>query len=300
MQLLFAMSRDEELTFKDIQKKYRELVDNTFELFSFTISALTEITKHSTNEKEIRQSKHLPSDDDKAFTDKFYSNDIIQSLLNSKFISKTAEKCDFKSKLSVDFTKKVYTDFAKTDDYKNYVFNDSDKQDHKEILLEAFRYCRKDEYFNEVMEDHYPSWVDDKSLVVGAVKKVIKAFPEAEDGYFDTLLPDKETVEEFGAELLKQSHKKDADLSKIINPVLNNWDSDRIAIVDMILMKMGVIEMLDFPTIPTKVTLNEYVEIAKAYSTAKSKDFINGILDKIKTDLLEQGKIVKEGRGLEE
>jgi len=300
MQLLFALGRDEELNFKELQKRYKKTVEDTFELFSFTISALIDISRHATQEMEIRKGKHLPSEDDKSFTDKFFSNEIIQSLISTKFIDDSYKKKDFASKLSKDFTKKIYTDISKTSVYKDYMNNASDAMSHREILLEAFRHCRKDEYFNEVMEDNYPSWVDDKSLIVGAVKKVFKAFPDAGNEYFDTLLPDKETVEEFGANLLKKSHKNDKALLEIIEPILNNWDSDRIAIVDMILMKMGVTELVHFSTIPTKVTLNEYVEIAKSYSTAKSKDFINGILDKIKTDLAANGKIAKEGRGLEE
>ena len=84
----------------------------------------------------------------------------------------------------------------------------------------------------------------------------------------------------------------------IIEPSLKNWDADRVAVIDMIILKMALVELMSFPTIPTKVTLNEFVEIAKKYSTEKSKDFINGILDRLMKQLEKEGKIKKEGRGL--
>ena len=297
---MFALGRDEKLTYRNLKQNYKQVVNETFDLFSFTLFSLLEITKHAKDDMEKRKSKHLPSEEDKTFSDKFYENDIIKSLLESKFFQKQIEKLDFKSKISSDFSRKVYSDFSKTEEYKAYILNESVTLDHRNILLEAFRHCRKDEYFNEVMEDNYSCWIDDKSIIVGAIKKVIKAFPDAGNEYFDTLMPDKETVEEFGENLLELSHKNDRILLEIIEPVLKNWESDRIAVVDMILMKMAVSEMTEFPTIPLKVTLNEYVEIAKSYSTAKSKDFINGVLDKLKVDLTANGKIVKEGRGIEE
>lgn len=300
MQLLFALSRDEKLTFNDLKNRYSDMVDETFNLLFFTLSAIVQITSHAVQDKEKRQSKHLPSDEDKNFSDKFYQNEIIQAIANSSLLKKKAKKHDFETKISKDFSRKVYSDFSKTDLYKAYVYAESNTDSHREILLEAFRYCRKDEYFNEVMEDHFPCWVDDKSLIVGAIKKIVKAFPDVGEEFFDSLAPDEETIDDFGAALLENSHKKDDELLQIIEPVLKNWDSDRIAVIDMILMKLAVTEMISFTTIPTKVTLNEYVEVAKLYSTAKSKDFINGILDKLMKDLDSAGKIVKEGRGLDE
>lgn len=300
MQLLFALGRDEKLTYRQIKQNYKQVVTETIDLFAFAIYAITEITKHAQEDKKKRLSKHLISEEDKKFEDKFYTNEIVQSLLQTKFLQKKIDKLDFAGKMSEDFSRKIYSDFSKTEAYKNYISENSEITNHRDILLEAFRHCRKDEFFNEVMEDNFSCWVDDKSIIVGAIKKVVKAFPEADNAYFETLLPDKETVEIFGTKLLEHTHKQDKALLATIEPVLKNWESDRIAVVDMILMKMAVSEMMSFATIPTKVTLNEYVEIAKLYSTAKSKDFINGVLDKLKDDLEASGQIAKEGRGLDD
>ncbi len=166
-----------------------------------------------------------------------------------------------------------------------------------EVLLELFRFLRKDEYFNEVVEDHFANWNDDQSLVIGAMKKVIKALP-VEGNFLDEHYPDKETAEEFGKTLLQKVCENEDDIRNMVDPTLKNWDPERVAVIDMILLIMAVSEFLFFPTIPTKVTLNEYVEVSKLYSTPKSKDFINGVLDRLMKTLKAEGKIQKEGRGL--
>jgi N utilization substance protein B len=152
--------------------------------------------------------------------------------------------------------------------------------------------------FLDVLDENYLFWEDDKSLIVGAMKKTIKSLPSTSEGFYEAYQPTDETVKEFGEVLLTQVHEESDELFKIIEPTLKNWDAERVAVIDMILLKMAVCELMNFPTIPTKVTLNEFVEISKLYSTDKSKDFINGILDRLLKKLEKEGKVVKEGRGL--
>ncbi len=166
------------------------------------------------------------------------------------------------------------------------------------MLLELFRFCRRNELFNEIIEDHYANWEDDKSLIIGTIKKVLKALPSDDENFIMEHYPDKETTKEYGEFLLSRTLKEDDLLLKQIEPVLQNWDAERVAVLDMIMIKMALCEFMYCPTIPTKVTLNEYVELAKNYSTSKSKEFVNGILDRLLQDLISKGKIVKEGRGL--
>ena len=149
------------------------------------------------------------------------------------------------------------------------------------------------------MEDQYSNWLDDKSLIVGSVKKTIRSLP-GEEVFYEAYRPTADTIEEFGQELLHSVYYDDEELLEMISPVLNNWDADRVAILDMVILKMAISELTSFPTIPTKVTLNEFVEISKLYSTDKSKDFINGILDRLLKQLIKDGKISKEGRGLQD
>ena len=153
--------------------------------------------------------------------------------------------------------------------------------------------------FNETIEDHYVSWDDDESLVVGAMKKIIKSLDQDEYDFLKDYIPDDETVKEFGETLLIATVKNDKSLVELITPFLENWELERVAAIDLIMLKMAVTEILRIESIPTKVTLNEYVEISKIYSTEKSKEFINGILDRIINKLNNENKIIKTGRGLD-
>ena len=298
MQLLYAKNRDKALSDKKVLNAYDDSIENSFELYLLTLFIFLQTTRIAVIDKKKRDSKHLPSDEDKVFSDKLYSNDLIQSIIKNQKLEAKFNKLRFPALIDEDLFKRLYREFVKTDAYKEYVISNSSESAHREILLELFRSMRKDEYFTEVLDDHYPNWSDDKSLAIGAIKKTIKQTPNIHDDFYEAYTPDAETAEEFGRQLLKETLGNEETLLKYIEPILNNWDLDRLAIIDMILIQMALTEFIYFPTIPTKVTLNEYVEISKQYSTAKSKDFVNGILDKLMKSLDEEGMIKKEGRGL--
>ena len=230
-----------------------------------------------------------------------FENDLIQSFLSDPYIIKLIKKGEFEEKAGEDMAEIIYKKFAKAhkDEYEAYILNgDASEADHLDMLLVLYKFCvRENEIFIETMWAHYPSWIDDDSLIIGTSKKIIKAMPLKEDFYKD-YLPDDEAVNSFGKELTHFLAENDARLLQTIGPELKNWESDRLASVDMILLKMGTAEFLSCPTIPSKVTINEYVEIAKAYSTDKSKEFINGLLDRIYKVLDKNKQINKEGRGL--
>jgi N utilization substance protein B len=298
MQVLYAQSRDESLTYDNIIKDYAQKIDDSFELLLFSLYNLVQITKTASDDGEKRKAKHLPSEIDKIFTAKLWTNSMIQGLVMSKLMQKKFEKLNFASKVDNDHYRSIYFEFTKEESYINYIKNETSQDENLEMLLELFRFCRKHELFNEMIEDHFANWEDDKSLIIGTIKKVLKALPCDDDSFIMEHFPDEETVKEYGEFLLKKTFNENDALLTIIEPVLQNWDAERVAILDMIMLKMAICEFLYCPTVPTKVTLNEYVELAKSYSTAKSKEFVNGILDKILQDLNENGKITKEGRGL--
>jgi N utilization substance protein B len=169
--------------------------------------------------------------------------------------------------------------------------------DHTKILLELYKYLSSNELFSDMSEDRYNNWADDESLVAGAMKKTLKATPVSGDFSASTNL---QMLRYSNSErsCFRKTCEEDLALFKEIEPTLRNWDAERVAILDMVMLKMALCELLHFPTIPTKVTINEFVEISKIYSTEKSREFINGILDRLMKELSDQGRIVKEGRGL--
>ena len=298
MQVLYAQNRDESLTYEATIKDYWKKIDDSFELLLFSIYNLIQITKSASDDFEKRKSKHLPTEIDKKFTPKLWSNEMIQGLVKNSLLIKKFEKSGFAQKVDKDHFKTIYYEFAKEDVYNEYVVKETNTDENLEMLLELFRFCRKNELFNEIIEDHFANWEDDKSLIIGAIKKVLKALPYDDDKFIMEHYPDEDTSKDYGEFLLKRTFIDDKALLGLIEPVLKNWDAERVAILDMIMIKMAICEFLHCPTIPTKVTLNEYVELAKNYSTSKSKEFINGVLDKLSQDLISTGKIVKEGRGL--
>ncbi len=298
IQLLYSMDRDSELTFKEVQLKYKSSIDDSYNLFLFAVYNLERIISMCNADEKHRKSKHLPGDYDKAFTNKLYNNPIINNVSENEGLQKKFKTLGFTEIQNDDFYKKIYDAFSKTEAYKEYILTpEEESTQHLDILLEFFRFCRKSEYFEETLDDKYPCWIDDKSLIIGVIKKYLKVLESNPEEYL-AYYPDTETTDEFGVTLLNTVHKHDASLMTKIEAVLKNWDSERLAIIDTIILKLSLCEMLHFPTIPAKVTINEYVEISKSYSTDKSKEFINGVLDKLMKDLSDEGEIKKTGRGL--
>jgi N utilization substance protein B len=298
MQALYAMSRDEGLSLKDAMSQYRQSVNRSLELYLFNLWLLLQTALFAKEDLARRKAKHLPSEEDKRFNALLCDNPLTRSLLDNGEFLKYIRAYRVEEKMDEDITRTLYADFARLDEYPAYLaLKAPSDEDHTNILLLLYKNCVHNEVFNDRIEDFFPTWTDDKSLVVGSVKKTLKALPAPED-FLREYIPAPETVEAFGETLLRESHQNESDLLQLIEPALKNWDVDRVAIIDMILLKMALTELITFPTIPTKVTLNEFVEISKMYSTDKSKDFINGILDRLMKKLQKEGKINKEGRGL--
>lgn len=298
MQILYSMSQDNRLEFKDILNRYQAQVNKSFQLYLLNLLYFMRVAEYAQQDAERRNSKHLPSEEDKKFTAKLCENELMKSLLDNEELNNLFKHYHLKEKIDKDKLRLLYAEFSKTEEYKSYLLEkDSDAERHTDILLSLYKHCVQSETFEDIMEDHFPQWIDDKSLIVGAMKKTIKALP-VPTNFYEEFRPAEETTKEFGEALLRKVNEMDEELLQIIEPTLNNWDADRVAVIDMILLKMALCELMSFPTIPSKVTLNEFVEISKLYSTEKSKDFINGILDRLMKKLNKEGKIKKKGRGL--
>lgn len=298
MQVLYASNRDASLKEGEVVKEYWKKIEDSFELLLFSLYCILQITKSASDDYEKRQTKHLPTDLDKVFKPKIWDNLMIQGLVKNGFINQKFEKAGFAQKVDKDQFKTIYNEFAKQEPYLDYIAKETTDEDTLEILLELFRFSRKNEIFVEMIEDQYANWEDDKSLIIGAIKKVLKSLPSDGKDVIMEHYPDQETTEEYGAFLLSKCLSEDAFFLGLIEPVLQNWDAERVAVLDMIMIKMAICEFLYCQTIPAKVTLNEYVELAKTYSTSKSREFINGILDRMMQDFKSKNLIIKEGRGL--
>jgi N utilization substance protein B len=298
MQLLYAKHLDSDFSYKDLDATYSRGLRNSFETYLFNLLVLTKVAEYVRHDVSKRAAKLLPSDEDKNFSAKLFENHITQSILKNKDFSDLVKKHKLEGRLDENTNKLLYNEFAKLDEFKAYQEKSDDTDaDHRQVLLKLFKMLLDNETFVEFMDDRYANYPHDESLISGAVKKTIKSLP-LENGFYIEFELDHATTEEYGRDLLYKTYHLDEELLKIIKPSLKNWEADRVAILDMVLIKMAVCELLHFETIPTKVTIDEYVDISKIYSTAKSKEFINGILDKLMKELTDKGKIVKVGRGL--
>lgn len=298
MQLLYMLNRDEDLQFPDVLKAYNDGIWKTYHLYIFQLYLLLKVAQQAEKDAATRATKHLPSEEDKHFRPILYNNSCTHSLANHVGFRNLVEKFKSGPDLDEDLLRKIYQGFTEQPEHKAYIaLPEPSEADHNKILLDLYKFLSTNELFIELCEERYNNMGDDESLVAGAMKKTLKAMPVSGD-FYEEHAPSDETVREFGEELLRKTCQEDAALLAEITPMLQNWDADRVAILDMIMLKMALCELLHFPTIPTKVTLNEFVEIAKNYSTEKSKDFINGILDRLMKALQQSGRIAKEGRGL--
>jgi N utilization substance protein B len=301
MQILYADScRSDQGDLEILKKDLKEKVDASYRLFLYNVLFLYEFSKSSVKDDSRRKKKHIPSEIDKIFKPVLFDNPLIASIRDDRLLQKDFEDHNLKYLIDPDQVKKCYVDFCKEDEYLHFLRSyNSDDSAYTQVLLEAYKFILKHEIFQEGLNDRFHFWKADKSLILGTMKKYIKSLPGSEGEHRD-FQPDDELVKEFAGFLLENTLKYDDQNTERLREALQNWDMDRVAKLDLILLKMALTELVSFPTIPSKVTINEYVEISKNYSTDKSKEFLNGILDRLMKKFTQEGIVVKEGRGLRE
>ena len=264
---------------KTLQKHF----DQTRQLFLYIIYFITEVARYSEKAAMMRASKHLPTAEDLNVNTKSAGNELVWKVLEDNSFQQALK--EDKPDLSVDreLVKKVYLKLVETQEYKEYIsIEGRDKKTEKDLLAFIFtQLLLPNEDFISHLEELFTNWDDDCEMINQLVLNYLQK-PGSYD-FREVLSKDKW---QYAKDLLETVlQKKDVTL-ELIKPKLNNWDADRIATLDLILIQMGVCEFLYFETIPPKVTINEYIDLAKEYSTVQSGQFINGILDNIHKDLV--------------
>ena len=300
MQLLYADRQDEAVSADGTRRAYRSMIDQSYATLLFDLATFCRVLREARAEQRRRAKRLRPSAEDKAFRPRLYDNPRVLALADAPELLAAAEQYDFGDLTDEERIRGFYNLAADTEEARQLATaEDPDDKLVLAALLKAHKALMDSEDFDDYVEDRFARWEQDKSLVVGAAKKVIKALPQSA-AVLSTYRPDEGTVEGFGRQLLDYVLEQDAELMAHITPTLQNWDPERLATLDLVLLKMALSELLIFPQIPPKVTLNEYVELAKTYSTEKSREFVNGVLDRLLHSLRDEGLIVKEGRGLVE
>ena len=257
---------------------------------------MTEVARYAETDSHQRASKHLPSQEDLHVNTKISGNELLWKMLGDpalkeQFASEKPEMLFGQSEDDAkDLIRKIYQQLSASPEYAAYIAQGGrDKSEEKKILEFILNdLLLANETFVAHIEETFTNWDDDGEMVV----QLLSGYMQKPGTYnFNKLLSaDKE---QFAFNLLQTVIDKNEHLHSLIVPKLKNWDPERIALLDMIIMKMGVAEFLYFETIPPKVTINEYIDLAKDYSTVQSGQFVNGILDNIHKELVQQGKMVK-------
>lgn len=301
MQVLYAYYSSPENSLNSTERELFFCIQKTYDLYYLTFGLLLEIADYAENRIEIRRNKHQPTFEDLNPNSKFVSNHIIQLLRSNKQLKTYLEQKKLNWVNYPELVRDIYTFMVESDMYKSYMFdkNRSFLDDRKFIdrLLSNFILITEELY--EALEEQSIYWNDDIEFVISMVQKTLKKFTELSDAN-QRLMPmfKDEEDRDFAKDLLRRTILNHDEIRAMIQEHSQNWDMERIAFMDILIMQLALTEFLYFPSIPTKVTLNEYIELSKFYSTDKSRNFINGILDKTLKELKDKGKINKIGRGL--
>ena len=272
------------------QKILQNHFDQTRQLFVHLTYFLTEVCRYAETDSHQRSGKHLPTYEDLHVNTKLSGNKILWRILEDASFKEALAKVKPQQNINRELVRKVYLKLAETSEYKTYINKEGrDNREEKEILEFILdKLMLADENFTSYIEELFSNWDDDGEMVIQLLVNLLQK-PGSMD--FKEMINGEK--KDFAINLLKTAHEKSEHLQTLIIPKLKNWDPERIALLDMILMKMGVAEFLYFETIPPKVTINEYIDLAKEYSTPQSGQFVNGILDNIHKELVAEGKMQK-------
>jgi N utilization substance protein B len=299
-QALYSFSREEHGDAIAYRRRLLSGLEKTYELYLFLLSFGQEFRQFLVQEFEMEKAKFIPSDVLKEKYRLMIDNRAILILENSVSFNEALKSNKVQWTNHQDLFRQIWNELKNHPMILNYEKLDKyTLETDKALLGNMLEWLIAEfELFDSFVEDRYANWEDDQVLVLKTLQKNMQFIKENSN----KVLPEKHKDEEEDIKFLKDLFdlcvQHDEELMILIAAKTKNWDQDRIALVDLILMKMTLCELLYFPFIPLKVSINEYLELAKLYSTPNSHGFINGVLDKVQIDLRKDNKILKLGRGL--
>ena len=286
----------------DKQEKFLHFsIDSLQDLYLIMVSALNEIVKAETIFIDKSSKKHLATADERNPNKKFINNYVIQQLEDSSSLSIALENRKINNwSQNDDYILLLLNAIKKSSYYEEYMQNrtNSFEEDRKFVVDIFMEVIAQNDKLYDYLEDNKLTWIDDIPLVNTQILKQLKAMKADEENFRVPKLYKDTEDREFASNLFRKTALNETELAKEYIDKTPNWDVERIAEIDTIILKMAICEFLKFPSIPAKVTINEYLEIAKEYSTPKSSIFINGILDNLVKEFQADNKLLKTGRGL--
>ena len=296
VQIVYAYYQNGGKNLDTAEKELFFSLSKAYDMYNYLLLLMVEITKQAQRKQSAAKSKLLPTAEELYPNTKFVDNRFIAQLEVNKQLLEFSETQKKTWENESEFVKSLCEKIMDSDIYKEYMASEtSSYEEDREVWRKIYkRIIFNNEELDQVLEDQSLYWNDDKEIVDTFVLKTIKRFEE-QNGAKQELLPEFKDDEDqdFARRLFRRTILNADYYRHLISENTRNWDLDRVAFMDVIIMQIALAEILSFPNIPVSVTLNEYVEIAKLYSTPKSGSFINGTLDGIVNLLKKDGKLTK-------
>ena len=301
MQGLYAYHKAGDKTIEAAERELNVSLTRTYYLYHLLLLLIIDLAFHARKKIEMAREKKIPSNRDLNPNTNFIDNMVLEQLGNNKPLNSYLQSNALSWVQNPELIKNLFQMIEESEIYIKYMaLAKPDYEQDRQFVIDLYQ-----EVINEydplyqVLEEQSIYWNDEVDFIIMMIVKTLKDF--SKDQKSDTSLMPKfrdEEDEEFTRILFRKTILKKDESLEYIKKYTENWDPERLAFIDLLLMQMAICEMIEFPFIPTKVTLNEYIDISKYYSTRNSNVFINGVLDKITHFLKEEKKIVKKGKGL--
>jgi len=300
VQVLYANVSSENSSIDKSDKEFQLSIRKAYDLYHYLLLLLLQTVDYIADRNEIARNKILPTQSDLHPNTRLIENKVILQLRNSEQFNNYVSTYKLSFSEYPELIKRLYQKILDSSYYKQYIEKPIfDYNDDKQFVIDIFANEFEDwDLLYQILEEQSIYWNDDIEFVVSMIIKTLEKFKETRSNPVLMDLYKNDEDKEFGKILLRKSLLKQKEYRDLVEKYTKNWELDRIAMMDIIIIVIALTEITEFPSIPVKVSLNEYIEIAKFYSTLKSNEFINGILDKVVADLRKENKIIKTGRGL--
>jgi transcription antitermination protein NusB len=301
LQVLYADHNTQDQTISQSEKELFFSINKSYDLYHLLILLPIDLVKADEQRIDMGKQKMMRSQEDITPNTRFLDNRLVSQLRSNWALSRYVSDNKLSWLLHPEIVKNLYSQLREKDYFLSYLEKkDSSYEDDKNIILRILE--EEIPAFQEMeiaLEDQSIFWNDDVDFILSMAIKTLQTFKE-NNGPEKPLMPlfKNEDDQEFVKKLFRKVMINHVEYNELIKKHSQNWEFDRIAIMDILIMQMAIAEILEFPSIPVKVSLNEYIEVAKDYSTSNSNTFINGILDNIVKELKQENKILKIGRGL--
>ncbi|MDK2979314.1 MAG: transcription antitermination protein NusB [Bacteroidales bacterium] len=301
LQICYAYLKSHGQSVNQAEKELFFSIQKSYDLYHYLLLLIIDIVKYAQSRIELSSQKMVPTNEDLNPNTKFVDNKLVKQLEENKQLNKYLNDNKLSWVNYPELIKNLYLEIKNSEYYHNYMNSAQRtyKEDKKFIIDLYSKIIIIHEPLHQNLEEQSIYWNDDMEFVTGMIIKTLKKFNVSSDES-EQLMPlfKNEDDKDFVKQLFRKTILKHNEYQQLIANYIKNWDIERVAFIDIVIMVLAISELIEFNEIPVKVTLDEYIEIAKFYSTQKSNIFINGVLDKIVVDLKNEGKIKKSGRGL--